>query len=335
MATITAIKSGNWSDPTVWDSGTLPQSGDTAKPGGFAVVIDQDVDLGAGALEGTAGAAGYFRVNAEGITITCDHLQNTNGNLLKLYHTTGQVYINANIRCGTDYAKDCVQVLAAGGLTVVGDVTGGSANSSWGINVNAGDVANSPGLHVTGNVTGGTGYGSSGIMVYYGWDITVVGDVSAGPQGAGPLHGESTGVRGLYAKNITVYGTVRATNNGHGVVGSGRVNSYPLLITVHGDVYACDDPDPDALFFYPGISTFGTTYNKVVVHGRLYDGAHGVPAVEGRVFRDVAYPQSYIDLPYIDPATNEITVQRLYHRMPGAVIGSTVTAREAIASILD
>jgi len=46
MAIVTAVKSGNWSDPTVWDSNpALPGPGDVVRPATFAVAIDQDVEV--------------------------------------------------------------------------------------------------------------------------------------------------------------------------------------------------------------------------------------------------------------------------------------------------
>lgn len=40
MANRYAVKSGNWSDPTVWDGGTLPGVDDVVRPNGFTVEID-------------------------------------------------------------------------------------------------------------------------------------------------------------------------------------------------------------------------------------------------------------------------------------------------------
>lgn len=71
MAIITAVKSGNWSDPTVWDSNpVLPGDGNTVKPGAFVITIDQNVDLGAGALD-CRNQIGYFKVTTGGLTAIC------------------------------------------------------------------------------------------------------------------------------------------------------------------------------------------------------------------------------------------------------------------------
>jgi hypothetical protein len=44
MATITTLKAGNWSDPSVWNGGVLPGVNDYAQAG-HAVVIDQDITV--------------------------------------------------------------------------------------------------------------------------------------------------------------------------------------------------------------------------------------------------------------------------------------------------
>lgn len=44
MATITTLKAGNWSDPTVWNGGVLPGVNDAAYSA-FAIVIDQDITV--------------------------------------------------------------------------------------------------------------------------------------------------------------------------------------------------------------------------------------------------------------------------------------------------
>jgi hypothetical protein len=45
MATRFAVKTGVWSDTTVWDNGALPTSSDTVYPNGFVVTLDQDVTI--------------------------------------------------------------------------------------------------------------------------------------------------------------------------------------------------------------------------------------------------------------------------------------------------
>lgn len=45
MAQRFAVKTGNWSDTTVWDSGALPVAGDTVYPNGFTVTLDQDINV--------------------------------------------------------------------------------------------------------------------------------------------------------------------------------------------------------------------------------------------------------------------------------------------------
>jgi len=51
MATITAVKSGNWNDPTTWDLGRVPQSGDIVQCGDYVVNLNvAEIDLGNGEM---------------------------------------------------------------------------------------------------------------------------------------------------------------------------------------------------------------------------------------------------------------------------------------------
>lgn len=45
MANIKAVKTGNWSDTTVWDGGVLPGSSDVAYSNTYTVTIDQDITV--------------------------------------------------------------------------------------------------------------------------------------------------------------------------------------------------------------------------------------------------------------------------------------------------
>jgi len=41
MPNVYAVKSGNWSDPTVWNTGVVPTGSDDVRSGAFTVTVDQ------------------------------------------------------------------------------------------------------------------------------------------------------------------------------------------------------------------------------------------------------------------------------------------------------
>ena len=45
MATRFAVKSGDWNDPTLWDNGAFPVTGDIVYPNGFSVNINTDINV--------------------------------------------------------------------------------------------------------------------------------------------------------------------------------------------------------------------------------------------------------------------------------------------------
>lgn len=45
MANRYAVASGNWSNPAIWDGGTLPTSADVVRPNNFTVTIDQNINV--------------------------------------------------------------------------------------------------------------------------------------------------------------------------------------------------------------------------------------------------------------------------------------------------
>ena len=72
MALRYAIASGNWSNPATWDGGlTVPGSGDTVRPNGFNVTIDQNINVTTLTNNASAPAVGggSFYAN-DGIEIT-------------------------------------------------------------------------------------------------------------------------------------------------------------------------------------------------------------------------------------------------------------------------
>ena len=45
MPNVWATKTGNWSDTTVWNTGTLPTASDAVWASGSTVLIDQDINV--------------------------------------------------------------------------------------------------------------------------------------------------------------------------------------------------------------------------------------------------------------------------------------------------
>jgi len=104
MALVYATKNGNWSDTTVWNTGSLPTSADVVRPNNFTVTIDVNVtvteirnDAGGGAV-----ANGGFVVN-DGISVTATNgffLAPTNSsatNTLLTYNGTTSIILNVQL----------------------------------------------------------------------------------------------------------------------------------------------------------------------------------------------------------------------------------------------
>ena len=79
MANRYAVKSGNWSDVTVWDGGvSLPGAADSVWPNNFVVTIDQDVSVAELRNDASAPAAasGYFTIIGNTRSITASAISN-------------------------------------------------------------------------------------------------------------------------------------------------------------------------------------------------------------------------------------------------------------------
>jgi len=97
MANRYAVATGDWSDLTIWDGGTLPQAGDVVRPNGFTVTID--VDITVDELRNNAAApavAGGSFVSTSNVIVTANLFETA---LTILYNINGgtQVTINGNL----------------------------------------------------------------------------------------------------------------------------------------------------------------------------------------------------------------------------------------------
>jgi len=259
------------------------------------------VDLGAGALTGTPGAGGYFQVNT-GLTITCDHIRATNAILLRTYHAAGAtVVVNADIIGSAVYGVDTARVYAGGGITVNGDLTGGTGGSGWGLNV---QIAGDP-ITVNGNLYAASASSGMGLFSYAARAVVVNGDVYGSE-----THLNSNGGYFFLATSLTITGDIYARMAPALYLGP----PVDKLARIIGNVQGYDDGDPITGVHAAGILTQpGVT---VLVSGLLIPGAQGSPAVGGRVLLDPAYPMKQHSVWYMAPDTGALTSEVLRRKGP-------------------
>lgn len=225
MANRYAIATGNWSNPAIWDGGTLPGPGDDVRANGFTVTIDQDITVTSIRTDAASPAVGggFFDVT-----------------------TSGKI-INANIVAGTSITNGCLRFSVAGNLEINGNIFGGSVSNSRGlfvgntsanVTINGNSTGGSSGeahginasgnINLTGNITGGSGSDA------YGWtgsgNLFVVGNISGGV-GTTSVGAFSSGVGNL----IDIIGSVTGgtASAAHGIW-LNRVSTAYITGTVQG-----------------------------------------------------------------------------------------------------
>lgn len=208
MANRYAVASGNWSNAATWDGGTLPQSGDTVRPNGYNVTVDQDFEVTEIRNDASSPAVsgGYFII-AAGVTLTA----NLTGKTGTLVYATG-----ANcIIVGECSGAGGNAVYTNTTCTIVGNCSGnGSDCITFGVGTN---------LHIIGDVIGGTSrvlYTIGGIV----GTITITGDVYGRTIGGDPTIDNRAG-------HVVVNGNCYARSTAAVVTGNGST-------IVNGNAYA-------------------------------------------------------------------------------------------------
>jgi hypothetical protein len=90
MAIVYAVKTGNWSDTTVWNTGALPTSADDVYPNTFAVTINQNITVKSLDNRATTGvtAGGSFQPSTgSNFTLVCDTVNSGATSVLFLFST--------------------------------------------------------------------------------------------------------------------------------------------------------------------------------------------------------------------------------------------------------
>ena len=208
MAIVRAVKSGNWSDTTLWNTGALPTSADDVYSNTFTVTVDiSPTVLSISNASATGVSAGGSLILSNGITLTCTGNGVLPGvassSLITSSLTTGQVAsIVSNLTAAAASSAIGISNIGAGTINFTGSLSGNSSiagatpigisNSSSGtINVTGNLLATS--IHTTCQLILNSGPGS----------VNVTGSVTAGNHP--PIVNSSSGV-------ITVVGTLTSSN---------------------------------------------------------------------------------------------------------------------------
>ena len=182
MATIVAVRSGNWSDTShvtgPWPGGTTPTTkpgvGDTVQADANVVTIDEDVTVAL--LEATS--SGYFALTAAPElpavrTITAAVLNSGSATgTLNISNPTGRVVLSGDLTGGTMNGVNAVYNTGTIG-DITGNLTGGAMNAANAV-YNGGTIGD-----ITGDLTAGDAGGA--FAVYNGGTIgDITGDLTAG-----------------------------------------------------------------------------------------------------------------------------------------------------------
>jgi hypothetical protein len=160
MADVRAVKTGNWSDTTVWNTSALPTSVDNVYSNGFTVTIDIDptVFLVSNRVATGITGSGSFTLNSNRI-LTSNIEAGPNGSCVNFTGTNSTIVGNisgSNTTANDNYSG--VNFTGTGVLTISGNVHSGlGTRSSYGIQVGAGT------LNVYGSVFGDNAVNGSGI----------------------------------------------------------------------------------------------------------------------------------------------------------------------------
>jgi len=236
VANVYAVKSGNWSDVTVWNTGALPTTADDVWANTYTVTIDISptvLSIRNGASSPIVSGGAFVPTNGQSITLTGGGIVATSQNILVSTLTSGQSFtITGNISGGSGGAFLCVSNQSTGTLNIVGNITAytaGFATGTYITNTSSGII------NITGTVRGSTGSGNTGntaIGNNSSGTISITGQIIGG--GSSSL-GNSHGVVNSSVGTVSITGTV---TGGTGAGGVGAINSSSGTINIVGNVVA-------------------------------------------------------------------------------------------------
>jgi hypothetical protein len=200
MADVRAVKNGNWSDTTVWNTGALPTTADDVFSNTFTVSVDTSFEVLS--LRSTSGtgitAGGTFSFNTAGISGSCTRTAaNTSlvpgaTNLVQVTATTGTVTISLGSSVTAFATSTTNLILHSGNCNLI--LSGSSFNGNTVTNINTTRcISKTSGgtITINGNLNGGTNgqaavnQASNSALNSSAGNTVVIGNVVGGTFGAG------------------------------------------------------------------------------------------------------------------------------------------------------
>jgi hypothetical protein len=240
MANVYAVKSGNWSDITVWNTGALPTSADDVYSNNFTVTIDQDINvLSLRSRAGSPAVAGGGFVISSAVTVTVTGVSTgIIGGLGSCITFSGVSGVTATINASRIEGPDAnnsqtINHAGAGTLTISCTVyaASGSSTNRYTILFNSTGVLNYSGATILGNfatasfVVTGTGTINMVANITGGSNVSAIDlNAAATVNITGDIYGGSNSGRGLSitaSAIVSITGNVRSSVGGPGIFISG------------------------------------------------------------------------------------------------------------------
>lgn len=255
MANVRAVKSGNWSDTTVWNTGALPTAADDVYANNFTVTIDQDITvltLRTTSATGISAGGGFSCSTARTITCT-DSTGILSGTTTCLTITTTSpnvVNVNSNISTSQTTAISTLSVTGNCTVNIVGSLL---ALTSAVANTRSITISSGGTLNIVGNLlTQGTAKIS--LLVTNNTTVNITGNVE--------VSGNS-GLNSVVAISATT-STVNITGNVIRTARIGSVLSYAIELGANATLNLTGNVSNDATSTATGNAP--TIYSTSVVY---------------------------------------------------------------------
>jgi hypothetical protein len=272
MANVYAVKTGNWSDATVWNTGALPTTTDDVYSNTFTVTIDQNVTVLSirNAAASPIVAGGTFIVSGN-YTINCTSggIIWTTGTLLT-YNGTGTCTINSNMSgFGSALSKT-----GTGTLNISGNMTGttflipssgqGTVNFVGNISTTGTTCVNITAPNVVFNLTGNINIASNSTGIF--WNTGSAGGILNMTGNISVTGGTSNGVYS-FAANTTnnIIGNVTVTSSSPGIFSP----SNGVIVNITGIITA--GPSSVAILL-TGITSTLNAQNCILINAQQLPG---------------------------------------------------------------